>query len=205
MGNRREQVSRILPTSPGFHGWSNARGYHRLPSKKKNIGIMAMHHYTYVQFRGMRDTSIHPSFLSHVKILHDFSKEIHHVGFQSNLESIKRGSLIPGGHERTRRRHATDFTLANPLQKHDKVDTREGPPHIMSYHFLKPSHDAIYVLDLLSAQHKFVQTFNWCDVCHEKAKLAACIWRIIATNRPLVWAKLPAAAPPPRPMFVSNF
>ena len=64
----------------------------------------------------------------------DFNKEIYDVGCQSNLESIKRIGVIPRRYGRHRGRQATYFSLAKPLEEHQKAGRDRNLPQIMPHH-----------------------------------------------------------------------
>ena len=78
--------------------------------------------------------SIHRCLLVHLNITREISREIDHMGFQSNLDRTKRCVLIPSGYGRNGRRQATYFSPTSPLQKRRGFETRKGLPQFMLYH-----------------------------------------------------------------------
>ena len=129
------------------------KGSHRLLSTQHwQCGAASLYMRAILEQSG---ASIHPSLLSQKKKTTDFNKEIYDVGCQSNLESIKRIGVIPRRYGRHRGRQATYFSLAKPLEEHQKAGRDRNLPQIMPYHAFHKYYPSSAKKSVMLSAHNF--------------------------------------------------
>ena len=94
------------------------------------------------------DNAVDPALQNNELLPEGFTEYIYHVGNSSELNSIMRNGLIPGGKSLKRGRQAVFFTTVNPMEDADGVG--ETPrdltkPRIAPYRILGNAFKQLYV------------------------------------------------------------
>ena len=93
-------------------------GKRRRSQEKVSILLESSNHFLYLREsqRHSGDNAIDPQLQNNVLLPEGFAEYIYHVGNVSEVHSLIRSGLIPGGTSLKRGRHAVFFTTVNPME-----------------------------------------------------------------------------------------
>ena len=137
---------------------------------------------------------IDPELQDNVLLPRGFTEYIYHVGNVSEVHSVIRNGVIPGGRSLKRDRHSVFFTIVNPME--DENCMEETPcdmtkPRIVPYtNIWKPHQNTVYWCTLKLAQEKglmFHQTRSRAIVLYDTLP-AVCIEKVVCMKTKDEWA-----------------
>ena len=123
-------------------------------------------HFLY--FKGIQGHSggnrVDPALQDNVLLLEDFTEYICHIGNVSEIHSIIRRGLIPGGRSLKRCGQSVFFTTVNPMDDDQSVEEilcDLGKPRIAPYkNTWRPHQNSVYWCNLKLAQKKGLQFYQ---------------------------------------------